>query len=301
MLIENIVSKRATVCSYLNRKKSGKALFVFDHGLGDFIMFFQIYEVLKKKYPNWEFNIGCHPMIQVKGLHEDIVILNKTKGKHDRPSVFKDTFKEKYDSSYIKEYDYIFVLKFPEQPMNSKLKKFQNVAKLEFGLDVDWGNWRPKIKPVKNSNMVGIHFIGNTAYSKKSLMDGGPEIVWNDVKAMGYDPFEIHMNVPMLPHYCVQPIPKWMNGNTMRESGGTIIDMMNKIAECKYFIGINSGPMWLAGEILGWDRCIMMNKIKEYTRYFPYKLYTLNIDTATNSVPLGSIKKALKVLNRKVN
>ena len=154
------------------QEKGGKAVLLFNHGLGDFILFLPLFEELRNRFENglnkhnWELYIGCNPERNFKQIYNKCVIMDAPYGK------------------YEEEYDIIFNIVYPEPPRtNNELTNFNSlfyvpdiktISKpylcnyLEIGLEnFEWKPYDFVCISNSNSNLIGIHFFGHTSVQNK--------------------------------------------------------------------------------------------------------------------------------------
>ena len=108
----------------------------------------------------------------------------------------------------------------------------------------------------------------------KSLTDKEAEFIWNEIIRFGYEPFEIHNQ-----KFNIYD-PNGINFNkkeSLRWKNSTIVDFIDKIKECKYFFGIDSGPFYLAGSIIGYENCFGLQKEYAFDKYIPLKIHKIEI------------------------
>ena len=60
----------------------------------------------------------------------------------------------------------------------------------------------------------------------------------------------------------------WIPNTNRINPNSSINDIKRNIASCKYFIGVTSGMICMAQNILGDDRCIHLNKWGKPLNYF---------------------------------
>lgn len=82
----------------------------------------------------------------------------------------------------------------------------------------------------------------------------------------------------------------FVGNNTLRYQGYNLCSIRDKILECAYFIGVDSGPLYLAVALLGKDKCIALEKFLKVKRYFPEPLDVVDVSYYEE----GTIEKILK-------
>lgn len=237
----------------------GRALLIFNHGLGDFINFLPIYRELKSRFLEWKFDIGTNR--QFKDIYPIVSLDNWTDMR-----------------AFFRQYTYLFQISYPEPPATEKLSKPYYCNKMEIGLDNF--KWTPfeslsVVKKVKNPNLIGCHFFGNTNQKNKSIDVKLVEKIWNDLMKLGYFPYEIH-NEKFNDN--TSRVPFFNSDNSLRFQHPSLRKIAEVITKCQYFIGIDSGPLYLAGNLLGYDKCIGMEKNYKFSKYLPFKLDKIDMN-----------------------
>lgn len=273
--------------------ESGKACILFNHGLGDYCLFLPLFNSLCEKFPKWDIKIGYSPERNYYFIHPNSVVMNGPYGK------------------YEDIYDIIFNLTYYEPPRNDKefiylnskighVRKLKTISKpylcneLEIGLE--YFKWKPYKLNIElennNSNLIGVHFFGHTSVQNKDLSYDKGEIIWEEIKKAGYEPFEIQM-IPLNLLDSTE-IPYFINrNNSIRFEFPNIRIMSKKISQCKYFIGVDSGPLYLAGSILGFDKCIGLERLRKFDKVLPIEIKKIDAEKYIN----GSVFNLLKELN----
>lgn len=265
-----------------DQEKGGKAVLLFNHGLGDFVLFLPLFEELRERFEdglgehNWKLYIGCNPERNFKQLYDKCVIMDAPYGKYDG------------------EYDIIFNIIYPEPPRdNNELTNFNNlfyvpnietISKpylcnyLEIGLEnFKWKPYNFNCTPNNNSNLIGVHFFGHTSVQNKDADYFTAKRIWNQLILAGYDPFEIQM----LPLDILEDTetPSFITSeNSLRFDYPNLKIMVDKILKCKCFIGVDSGPIYLAGSLLGFDKVLGLQRKREFKKVLPEKINIVDID-----------------------
>jgi hypothetical protein len=68
--------------------------------------------------------------------------------------------------------------------------------------------------------------------------------------------------------------------------------MKDEIAKCRYFIGVDSGPLYLASSILGHENLIGLENKKRIAYYCPKHMQTVSI----KEYQPGTIYQRIKLL-----
>lgn len=255
------------IYQYLKDIGYGKVLFVFQHGLGDLMLFLPIVEALEKEFPNVVFKIGYD---EKRNFH----FLGRRSYPLSSNLVFRDL---------LKNFSYVFHISYPEpthQNSGYPIKPYL-CNKMEIGLpNFVWKQYRfPVELKNENSNLVGLHFFGNTNSVRKNPTGVCAKRMLREISLLNLDYFEVHMIMDW-----TKEISRRMGeglfskGNSFRFENPSIERMIEKICECKYFIGVDSGPLYLAGSILGFDKVIGIQKLLKIDRYLPVSIPVIDVN-----------------------
>jgi|APIni6443716594_1056825.scaffolds.fasta_scaffold00002_2 ADP-heptose:LPS heptosyltransferase len=265
--IINDLSKKKVV-DYLKNIISGKILLLFPHGLGDLILFMPIVEELKRRFPRVNIKIGGD-------------------GKRGFGDIIGDNFFS-IDGfgdyrKILRQFSYVFNIQYPEPDMKRSVVTIQKpylCNSKEIGLeDFVWKPYRLKVElKNENSKTIGVHFFGNTNSRHKNPTETCASRICKEIKEVGYIPFEVHMI-----HHFTKDQNLFIGNNlfgkenSLRSEKPNVQTMINKIVECKYFVGVDSGPLYLAGSILGFDKVIGVQKYLEIGRYLPIEIPKIDV------------------------
>jgi len=261
MIIRQSYNVDSTIFEYLNNNspdKTGNICILFNHGLGDYILFLPIFEKLQKVFKDkWNLKIGSLPEKGFKCLHKDSIFVTPPYG------------------SYSDEFDVIFNINYVEPPReklnDDKINKPELCNKLEIGIPYfEWGCYKLPMQFTKifKHNRIGVHFFGYAWGNDKNADVDVSKKIWDEIIKSSFNPYEIQMIPPnkigLIEH------PSFLNReNSLRFNYPNIRLMIQEISKCDYFIGVDSGPLYLALSILGPDRCIGLQKNREIKKAFP--------------------------------
>ncbi len=263
--------KSKKICSYLNNIKndpSSNVLFIFDHGFGDMIMFLHLYETIKEKYPNINFKIGANKAFGLEELHSDIIPLNTQYAFDWVMSYYAKCDKRYSIGSICKGYDFVFEIGFHEAQ-----NKMKTCAYREFGftdpIDMNLYHMNVNAIPFNDTNTIGIHAVSNSGTKMRSLNTRELRTLWHIVFKLGYNPVLFHTNYKVMnPEAKSLVTLDWIPEANRINPKSNLTDVANKISTCKYFIGVPSGPITMAQQILGDNRCINLNKTGKTLNFF---------------------------------
>jgi hypothetical protein len=270
----------------------GKAVLLFNHGLGDFILFLPLFEQLCDYCEGWDLYIGCSPERNFKYLHKKCVIMDSPYGKYEGV------------------YDIIFNIIYPEPPRDENelknikgrfsVEKVETITKPYLCNELEVGLprfvWKPhkirfKRKAV-DSKIIGVHFFGHTSVQNKDSDVSTAEFIWNQIKEAGFKPFEIQM----LPLSVLkdEETPKFIGKDTIRYQFPNLRIMCESIKKCKGFIGVDSGPIYLAGSILGFENVLGLERLRKFNKVCPVKMNILDIEDYRRGTEVIDFVKGLR-------
>jgi hypothetical protein len=237
----------------------GRNLFVFDHGLGDLIHYLPVHKEFEKQVGH-KVQLTSPTKRQYHKLCSDII---------------------SYETIDSKGYSYIYKLYYPDtqdykppfeyhtEPSKPYICAYTELGMKEF-------SWSPyKIHNEffnKKSKRIGVHFFGHTGVNEKFCPNKVAEIIWGEISNLGYEPFECHMRPDFRSNYkdCGNDecfiIPK---ESTLRYQQPDLSVMKEEIGKCRFFIGVDAGPLYLAGSLLGYNRIIGLENLKRISYYCP--------------------------------
>jgi hypothetical protein len=261
-------------------KNSSRSLFCFDHGLGDFVLYLPVHK---------EF-------IRQVGKRVDLASPMKRQFHKIEPSVIS------YESLDPKGYEYTYRIYYPDSKAHKPPFEYHDepakpylCAYYELGMNEF--TWKPhNIKNttfVENSKRIGVHFFGFTGSEEKFCPKYIAEMIWNEIIEAGYEPFECHMRPSFRNDYkdCGDDDCKFIDENhSLRYQKPDINLMKNEIGKCKYFISVDSGPLYLAASLLGYDKIIGLEKLKRISYFCPKPFQKVSV----REYQRGTIYKLIK-------
>jgi hypothetical protein len=282
-LISSVHHRKKLVELLDGDRNGGRILLIFNHGLGDLINFLPLYDEFKHLYGGkWRIELGG---ANERGFQ---YIIPEYRG------MGNDNLRDLY-----RLYKHIVRLSYPEpdsQQKQSGIAKPYICNQMEIGIrDYEWKPWKnPNYAPLNSdSKRIGVHFFGNSNEGIKNPTKEDANQIWDEIKETGYEPFEIHQ-VHSFTFDKNLWHPSFIKENeTLRYKKPNLGIMSQEIQKCKYFIGVDSGPLYLAGSILGFDNCIGIERYLNIAWYCP---------AVTNRVDIiyykkGTIKSAIRKLD----
>jgi len=268
------------------RRTAGRSLFIFDHGLGDLINFLPVwYEFIKQA--------GIKPILgsslkrQFDLIDENIVSIDSLFNKRRYNYVYKILYPDPKDSS--------IPIDVSDEPPKPYLCAF-------YELGMDHFVWKPyhmvnKYR-VDNSKRIGVHLFGHTGMHKKFCPVEVAEQIWKEVIEAGYEPYECHMTPDFAdeyPDFIEADFMDCLNKDcSLRYEKADLKKMIEEIGKCKFFIGIDSGPIYLASALLGLDNIIGLENQKKHNNFLPKHIVTVPV----LNYEAGSIYNQLRTMEK---
>lgn len=269
-------------------KRFGKSLAVFEHGLGDLINYLPVHKELCKQTKT-NIKIASSAKRQFELIRSDIISLSGNENLRGK-------------------FDYIYRIHYPDSSNSMPPIEHHNEAAKpylcayhELGMsEFTWTPFRMNNKwKSPHLKRIGIHLFGHTGMQTKFCPNEVAESVWNEVIDAGYEPFEVHMIPQFANEYksddrgCHE-LSLVNESNSLRFEEPNLARMIEETGKCKFFIGIDSGPIYLATALLGPDRVIGLTNKKRHDHFYPKHLQTANV---------GSYKKGLitQIIKQKEN
>lgn len=284
-LVQDCYQQKVT--TVLDEIGSGRAILIFNHGLGDFCLFMPLFDALRREYPKWDLYVG---FIENRGylIHEKAIVVEPPYG------------------NLSNQFDALFGIQYPEPPRDPKQMRYwigRNIPNLdkiskpylcnitEIGLkNFVWTQFRYDVD-VQKKKRIGVHFNGYTSALKKDCLYDDAKLIWQEIKAMGFEPFEIQM-IPTYVENCERY--DFIGQNTLRGMKPDVRRMALEIAKCQYFIGVDSGPLFLAGSVLGFENCIALERERKLNKVLPFPISKINISNYRETSTLIEIYKKEK-------
>ena len=271
-------------------KRYKNSLLIFEHGLGDIINFIPVWEEFCKQVGH-EILLGSSEKRQFYLLHKKIINVNSLNSVHHF-------------------YDFIYKISYPDSSNPSIPIEHHNEAAKPYlcayyELGLKPFIWKPWVRKnewfKKNSKRIGVHLFGHTGMLTKFCPENIAVQIWNEIIEAGYEPFECHMR------------PKWANEYKYSDRGQDYFDLVNKenslrfekanlkrlieeTGKCKFFIGVDSGPIYLASALLGVNNIIGLTNQKLHSHFIPSHISTVSVQNYESGTIYSIIKQKEKYL-----
>lgn len=268
---------------YLKSIPGKNALFIFDHGLGDYVEFLTLFNTIKNLYPTWNLKIGYHKSLGFDGLHPDGISLVEESENFvlpignsivQNPNLINrydfDELLKKYDCIFgIQFYDYLHPTAVSEKIPNAKNKN-EMCKVLEFGLpeSLHLTKYNIPFNLKSDRTKVAFHFNGNTDKNNKTPGLEFQKMIWDEIIEAGLDPIDVHQNSFVSILDSKKSLPDFIpEDKSIRNLEGGLPLLKTVLSECIACVGILSGPLHLYNNILGPNNCIGIQKNFEIKKY----------------------------------
>ena len=217
---------------------------IFVHGIGDCMMFMPTVEALEKKYPNIKFKV-----LTIKKQIELFQYSLIEAGEFKRTQIL-----DQHNNMYIENDELFFDVRFP-------MSEGTNLTKNEFSCLKEIGDITPiegyRNEEELNSTIIGMHFQNTCLPNGANPTRDQAKQIWDAVKEAGYIPLEVHFH-----HDFHNPVNKQFDfvDFTTRKMECNIHNLTTVIESCHRFIGVNSGPYFVALRFLGINNTMMIEK-----------------------------------------
>jgi hypothetical protein len=240
-------------------KNFHRVLFVFDHGLGDLLQYIPVHNEFTRQ------------------VGKRIELASPAKRQYHKI----DPLIKSYESLDVKGYEYVYRLFYPDSkaykpPFEYHDEPAKPYLCAFYELGMEHFVWKPhKLdNPFADvdSKRVGVHFFGHTGANEKFCPKSSAEAIWDEIVKAGYEPFECHMRPNFRSDYrdCGDDDCRFITEeNSLRFYPPDLKLMKDEIGKCKYFISVDSGPLYLASALIGFDRLIGLENLKRISYYCP--------------------------------
>jgi hypothetical protein len=251
------------------KRKTGRSLFIFDHGLGDLINFMPVwYEFIRQTGITPK--LGSNSKRQFNLIVPSILSLDKSFNKRSFSYVYRILYPDPKNSS--------IPIDISDEPAKPYICAYYELGMEEF-------TWKPFVMPnkykIENSKRVGVHLFGHTGMDKKFCPVDVAEKIWQEIIDAGYEPFECHMTPDFAdeyPDYIEAELMECLNSDcSLRYEKPDLAKMIEEIGKCKFFIGVDSGPIYLASALLGTDYIVGLENQKKHNNFLPKHIVTVPV------------------------
>ena len=252
-------------------KRANKPLLIFCHGLGDLVLFLPVYYELQKQLGR-KIDLASPERRQLHLIESSIIPIGEN------------------DTELRSKYDYIYKVQYPDSK-NSLIPTEYNddppkpylCALYELGMRSFL--WKPikKENPfTKDTKRIGFHFFGHTSFNTKFCPNKVACVMWEETIKAGYEPFEIHMR----PQYFTEMFPDKdatdyfhyaTKDNSLRFEEPDLSRMVQEVCKCRFFFGVDSGPLYLSSMYLGMDKIVGLQNMKYISHFLPTPIQNISV------------------------
>lgn len=229
---------------YLDVLKKGKVGLCFGHGLGDTILFMNVFDKLASLYPDIQFDLILQRGLGFEELANDIVGKNKA-------VVYTKDLSYNTDNP---DYDIIADIDFPMTEGHMEYTKAEGCCRNELGIE-PIGEHK-KITCGKN-RLIGVHFAITCLPDAANPDEETAKMIWDDVLESGFIPIEMHFC-----HVFHNPVNKMFPfiDCTVRRVKPQISTLIGLIQSCIGVICVVSGNLHVALSILSDEKIFFLEK-----------------------------------------
>lgn len=255
----------------LVKRATKGALFTFEHGLGDLINYLPVHrEFCRQSGVN--VTIASSAKRQFNLIDPRIIVLDQN-----------ENYRSRFDFHYRVHYPDSVNSSYPIEIHNEPAKPYL-CAIHEMGMkDFVWKPFRMVNKTLDvESNRVGVHLFGHTGMMDKHVPEEVVYKIWKEIEDAGFEPFEVYMRPGFSNEYkctdrgtddfCIAN-----KNNSLRFEKPDLKRMIEEIGKCRFFVGIDSGPIYLAGALLGHDHLIGLINGKRHDHFMPCHISTVGV------------------------
>lgn len=247
------------------RSNTRRSVFIFDHGLGDFIHFLPVFFEFQKQ-AQVDVLLASQRSRQFHLIYPSVI---------ESESIVHRIYGHVYKVYYPDTKEFSVPFEIYDEPSKPYLCAYYELGMSHF-------TWSPyRIKPTgEKLRRIGVHFFGHTGSNHKFCPPEIAKMIWEEIVAAGYEPFECHMRPDLRQTYqdCGKDECDFISEEqTIRYQKPNLQTMRDEISKCTYFIGVDSGPLYLASSILGHSNVIGLEYKKRISYYCPKHISTVSI------------------------
>lgn len=251
-----------------------RVLIIFWHGLGDLVMFLNIFDELKVLYPKIHFDIGLPKGLGFSELVPDAVMITG-----DMLNVLNTL-----------DYDIVAKVHFPMSEGQVKHTKGEWSCIHEIGIPPR--NGHKNIASKGQNRLVGVHFNITCLPESANPNSATAELIWREIIEAGYIPIETHFL-----HAFHNPVNRKFDfiNCTVRGAKPRVSSLIGLLQSCTAFIGVVSGNFHTALATIAPERVLFLEK------HFKLECFThlpvARVSIIPGEYPKGEVLKWLQSLD----
>ena len=239
---------------YLNEDVK-RVLIVFIHGVGDVVMFIEVFEAIRTLYPRIHFDLGLAKELDQNNIYPCAVRLDP-----DWKSQVANM-----------NYDLVFRSRFPmEDSQRPMVTKAEICCEKELGIQPIAKY--PQLIPKK---IVAVHFHSTAVPELASAPETAARRIWEEIALAGFIPVETHFE-----HVYHDPANTRFAfvDHHVRDWPARLDTLMALLGAADAFVGVASGNFHLALSILGPSRVMFLEKSLKVTQFTKANVATAKLD-----------------------
>jgi hypothetical protein len=238
-----------------------RILIVFQHGVGDLVMFLSPFHKLQRLYPYVHFDLGLLEGLDQQAIYPQAILLR---------SNWRDNVAGL-------DYDAVFVCHFPmEDPRRAWMTKAELCCEKELGIEPTNGH-----ETLVARKLVCVHFQATSVPGLANCSHDTGERIWSEILAAGYIPVETHFEHMF--HNQLNAKFDFVD-NSVRNWTPRLGTLMALLGSCEAFVGVVSGNFHLALSILGSRRVLLLERELKATQFTKDRIATADLKTYNGEV-----------------
>jgi hypothetical protein len=239
---------------YLNEDVK-RVLIVFIHGVGDVVMFIEVFKAIRTLYPGIHFDLGLAKELDQNNIYPCAVMLDPD---------------WKLQVANM-NYDLVFQSRFPmEDSQRPMVTKAEICCEKELGIQpiAEYPQLIPK-------EIVAVHFHSTAVPELASAPETAARRIWAEIALAGFIPVETHFE-----HVYHDPANTRFAfvDHHVRDWPARLDTLMALLGAADAFVGVASGNFHLALSILGPSRVMFLEKSLKVTQFTKANVATAKLD-----------------------
>jgi hypothetical protein len=240
MNIVNPLKSKTKLNELISTHSPKSILIIFNHGVGDLVMFMKPFSSLKELYPDILFKLGIAECLTYQTVFKEEILPLKS----DKPE----------ENPIMKEFDLIAHIEFPMSEHQFNWTKAEYCCIEELGIPPVHGHLS---LPKMQNRLVAVHFQITCLPGSANADEKTAEKIWNDILEAGYIPLETHFQ--HIFHNPVNAKFKFINAS-VRKCKAELASLVGLMQNVGYFVGVVSGNFHVALACLPAKRIFLLEK-----------------------------------------